>query len=369
MSRVLPRVHRLVVKIGSAVLAPDGQLERANVRRLADELARVHATGVQITIVSSGAVASGFRALGLESPPKAIAQKQAAAAVGQPRLMAAWQEAFARHDIATAQALYTGEDLQSRHRFLNTRRTLAELLDRRVIPIVNENDTTSFDEIKLGDNDRLSALTADLVAADLLLILSTAHGLYRAGTRSEVIPSVSARELIEAERHIRPEKSATGVGGMTTKLSAAGYASSWGIPTIVAGGAIDDVVSRVLAGEVVGTLFEARPRRTAAKKRWLHAAARAAGVIIVDDGAARAITQRNASLLPGGIVKIEGDFDAGAPVEVRDRAGTALARGVTSYSSADLTLIRGKRSSQIQSILGSCYSEEAIHRNDLMMLG
>jgi len=363
--RALPGVGTLVVKIGSAVLAPEGRLDEGRVRGLAEQLARVHGVGVEVVVVSSGAVASGFGVLGFARPPRGIAQKQASAAVGQPLLMAAWGAAFAAHGIATAQALYTAEDLDKRPRYLNTRRTLGELLARRVVPIVNENDTTSFAEIKVGDNDRLSALTADLVNADLLLILSTARGLYAHGNPRHVLAEVDPED--DLSEHVRPDKSATGVGGIATKIEAARMAARWGIPTIVAPGQESDVVARVLRGEVIGSLFAARVGRTTARKRWLLGAARSSGSITVDEGAARAITTRDASLLPGGITGVDGGFARDATVDIRMAGGGVIARGVAVYSAEEVRQIAGKRASEIEKILGYTYADEVVHRSDLVL--
>jgi glutamate 5-kinase len=366
-TRTLPRVRRLVVKIGSAVLAPGGSLDQLAINRLADDLALVHQSGIAVTLVSSGAVASGFRSLGLTAPPKSIAAKQAAAAIGQPRLMAAWSAALGHHGLACAQVLYTADDLENRHRFLNARRTLSELLDARVLPIVNENDTTSFDEIKLGDNDRLSALTTNLVSGDLLLILSTAHGLYEDGDPKRIIPLVV--DTADAEHNVQAEKSATGVGGMATKLQAAGMAAGWGVPTIVAGGSVPGVIGRVLAGEPLGTLFQPRSARGGARKKWLATSARARGCLRVDDGAAKALRTRGASLLPTGITRVDGPFDRGAPVDIADQAGRVIARGLSNFASAEIDAIKGKKTAEIERTLGYLYAAEVVHRDDLVILG
>lgn len=366
LPRTLPPVRRVVVKIGSAVIAPGGSLDQQAVNRLADDLAAVHAKRIGLTIVSSGAVASGFRSLGLDAPPKSIAAKQAAAAIGQPRLMAAWAAALGHHALTCAQVLYTADDLEHRHRFLNARRTLAELLAHAVVPIVNENDSTSFDEIKLGDNDRLSALTANLVSADLLLILSTAQGLYADGDAKRVIALVA--DAADAARHVQPEKTATGVGGMATKLQSAALAADWGVPTVIAGGAVPGVIRRVLAGEALGTFFAPRAPRGGARKRWLATSARTRGVIRVDDGAARALLARGASLLPTGIVSVQGPFERGAAVDVARAAGRPFARGLVNFSSAEVDALRGKKTAEIEATLGYFYAAEVIHRDDLVLL-
>lgn len=365
-ARALPPIRRLVVKIGSAVLAPSGVLEQRTVARMSADVARAHALGVQPTIVSSGAIASGFRALGLTAPPKTIVHKQAAAAVGQQRLMAAWSAAMDTHGLTVAQALYTADDLEHRGRFQSARRTLGELLSRRIVPIINENDTIAFDEIRLGDNDRLSALTADLVSADILLILSTVPGLLERGPSSRVVRTVA--DVRDAARHLRAGKSSVGTGGMQSKLTAAGAAASWGIPTIIASGSEPEVISRVLGGEPIGTFFEPAARKARPRKRWLAFSARAEGTIVADAGAVRAVTQRGASLLPGGITVVRGAFDRGATVEVCGPDGAVVARGVTLYASADIARIAGKRSAQIAGILGDAYADEVIHRDDLVLV-
>ncbi len=366
----MPGVRRLVVKVGSAVIAPHGRLDPGAVQRLAADIAVVRAAsrgaGVQTVIVSSGAVACGFRAMGLNAPPRTIALKQAAAAVGQPILMRTWSEALSAQSLQAAQVLYTADDLEHRTRFFNARRTMNELLHAGVVPIVNENDTVSFDEIRLGDNDRLSALTAALVSADLLLILSSVQGLYEGGRAGRVIPSVD--DVAAAVRHVRADRSSTGVGGMATKVEAAGIAASWGVPTIVAGGREPGVVTRVLAGESLGTLFVPRPRRVASTRRWLSASARPRGTITIDEGALRAITTRGASLLPSGIVRVAGTFERGAPVDIADRRGMVFARGLTNFSAEELEAIRGLRSSQIESRLGYRYADEAIHRDQMSII-
>jgi glutamate 5-kinase len=311
-------------------------------------------------------VASGFRSLGLQSPPKEIVLKQAAAAVGQQRLMRAYSDAFARHSITVAQVLLTGDDFDHRARHLNARGTLSTLLDRGVLPIINENDSVSFAEIKLGDNDRLSALVAGLVQADLLLILSTAKGLYEGGDSSRVIPIVT--DLTEARRHISAGTSAVGTGGMTTKLEAVESAAAAGVPTIVAGGVLPCIVQRIVSGESIGTRFDIKLKAAGARKRWIGFASRPKGSINVDDGARKAIVDRGASLLPSGIVGIEGDFDAGSVVDIRANNADAFARGRVSYSSQEIDQIRGSRASRIAAILGYIYRDEVIHRDDMLVL-
>jgi len=358
------------VKVGSAVLAPAGTPDVHAFRRLGDGFAvarREH--GIEVAIVSSGAVASGFRSLGLEKPPRDISGKQAAAAVGQHKLMAMWAAALAPHGLEAAQLLYTSDDLDARDRFLNTRRTLLELLERGVVPIVNENDTVSFDEIKLGDNDRLSALTAGLIDADLLLILSSVAGLYERGSRDRVVPIV--RGVDEALAHVQSGTSSVGTGGMGTKIAAAATCAGWGIPTIIASGAEPDVLQRIIAGEELGTLFapQASPTRTRrARDRWLQASARPKGTIVVDEGAARALAKGTASLLPSGIVGVRSEFTRGQAVQIAPRKGEPFARGICAYSSSEIERIKGKKASQIAGVLGYAICDEVVHRDDLVLL-
>jgi glutamate 5-kinase len=360
----LRTARRIVVKIGSAVLAPEGELSPAAVARLVDDVEAVIRAGREVLLVSSGAVASGFKPLGLAKKPRTIVEKQAAAAVGQSRLMSAYSESFARHGRAVAQVLLTADDLDHRLRCLNARHTLEELLRRDIVPIINENDTVSFEEIKLGDNDNLSALVAVLMRAEALVVLSSVPGLLDRPGR--VIPLVQRSD--DALSHVTAARSTTGVGGMATKVAAAKLAGASGIPVVIAGGSTPGIVTRVLSGEAEGTLFEpSRARGGPARKRWIGYSARARGALLVDDGARRAIVERGASLLPAGIIAVAGSFDMGALVEVRTRAGEPFARGITSYSSDEIERIRGKKASEIAGILGYLYRDEIIHRDDMAL--
>ena len=366
----LKTARRIVVKLGSAVLARDGELDNATVSRLAEEIGSLCGAGRQVVIVSSGAVASGFRGLELDSPPKTIVGKQAAAAVGQPRLMSAWSAAFASasHKRTVAQVLLTADDLDHRGRFLNARATLGELLARGIVPIINENDSVSFAEIKLGDNDHLSALVSGLVSADLLVMLSSVAGVLEGGRAGARIPLIN--DAAGAMGHVTAAKTATGTGGMATKLRAAAAASSMGIPSVIADGREPGTLARLLAGEDVGTLCSASATRRLgrSRQRWLGLSTRVRGTIIVDEGARRAILDRHASLLPGGVVGIEGKFERGAPAEIRVKGGSAFARGLVRYGSEELRLIRGERSSRIRAILGYSYCDEVVHRSDIVTL-
>lgn len=406
-SRGGPRLRTVVAKIGSAVIAPQGLIEPDRVRQLATDLASLRALGHRVVVVSSGAVASGFRSLGLDKPPKTLVDKQAAAAIGQPLLMKAWSEAFeacrgmqsaagGRTATAVAQVLLTAEDVEHRGRFLNARRTLERLLESGIVPIINENDSVSFEEIKLGDNDRLSALVATLVSADVLILLSSVPGVLQgSGSHARVVPEI--RTLEEGLALVRTDKTATGVGGMDTKIRAACAAAALGIETYIAQGSEGGVLARIMNAENVGTRFPALARRgasssagrpavaqtttaypaaatlgsrTAARKKWLGLSARPRGRLIVDEGAHRAITRKGSSLLPSGLTGVVGEFDAGAPVEICAGSAKAepFARGLACYPAADLRRICGLKTSHIQQVLGYHYSDEAVHRDDLVLL-
>lgn len=388
MDRALAKSpRRVVVKVGSAVLAREGVLDPACVARLAADVGACMAADAsrRFIIVSSGAVASGFRELGLARPPKRIADKQAAAAVGQPRLMAEYAGAFARLRPARsiAQVLLTAEDIDHRTRFLNARHTLERLLNGGVIPIINENDSVSFAEIKLGDNDRLGSLVSTLIDADLLVILSSVPGVLDgapAGGRrgaaaggnirsagARVVPEI--RTLAQALGYVDSQVSGVGTGGMRTKVEAACRAASLGVPVVIASGGEPGVLARLLAGESLGTHFPAAKAARAARKRWIGFSARPKGVLRVDEGARRAITNRGASLLPSGITAVQGEFTVGSLVELTGPDGLAFARGLVSYPSDDVHKIRGRKAAEIEPILGCRYCDEVVHRDDLVILG
>lgn len=360
-----------MVKVGSAVVAPGGRIDGAAVGRICDELAALARAGVEPVLVSSGAVAAGFRALGLAAMPDNIRQKQAAAAVGQPAMMRLYADRLGVHGLAAAQVLLTTDDFGHRERFLNARHTLETLVSAGVLPVVNENDSVVFDEIKLGDNDRLGALVAGAVGADLLVMLSVAPGLVDLGTGA-VIPSV--RNIEEARFYVDATRSSgVGTGGMATKLDAAAIAGEHGVPAFLTRGPTDDrpdPIARAIAGSGEGTLFEPGPRAgPRARKSWIAHATKARGLIVVDDGAARAVRERGASLLPGGIVRVEGRFEPGSAVDIAGRDGRVVARGLSSYGSADIERIKGSRSDAITGILGYAYADEVVHRDDMQVMG
>ncbi len=355
----------IVIKIGSGVLTGVDGLNRRALRRLGNQMVAIREAGRQVVVVSSGAVASGLQPLGLARMPKTIVDKQAAAAVGQQVLMNAWADVFRKSKIAVGQVLLTSDDLDHRSRYLNARHTLVSLLHRGVIPIINENDSVSFEEIKMGDNDHLSALVTTLISANLLVMLTNVDGLRRGGANGELIEMVRADD--DVEEHVSQTKSATGVGGMATKLQAARLVGRSGIPAIIANGAQTNVLRSIVGGKPVGTYFEPRASKLDVRRRWIATATRPRGKILVDDGAEAAIVSRNASLLPSGITRIEGHFSAGAVVRICDGKGVPFARGLVSYTSDEARRVMGHNSKDIPEILGYRYLDEIIHRNDLVL--
>ncbi len=362
-------VRRIVVKVGSAVVAPEGRLDSQALGRVVDELLNLREGGVRVALVSSGAVAAGFRALGLHTRPVMIRQKQAAAAIGQPALMSAYAEHFARHDVRAAQVLLTADDLGDRQRFINARHTIDTLMNAGIVPVINENDSVAFDEIKLGDNDRLSALVAVAIEADLLVLLSVVPGLMDL-TTGTVIDRVT--NVAEVRTFADSGSTSLGTGGMATKLDAAEIVMSHGISAVLAQGPTPEMpspIGRVLRNEAIGTRFES-PCGPVRRKRkaWIAHATTARGTITIDDGAVRALVERGASLLAGGIISVEGRFDVGAPVDIADQHGARIARGLVSYASLEIEQIKGARSDAIVGILGYAYAEEVVHRDDLQLL-
>lgn len=363
----LDEVRRVVVKVGSAVVAPGGVLDIKAVERLVDEIAMLRQTGIEVVLVSSGAVALGYQSLGLETMPAIIRQKQAAAAIGQPNLMRTYSELLAESKNVAAQVLLTSDDFGHRERFLNARNTIETLLGAGVIPIVNENDSVAFDENKLGDNDRLSALVATSIDADLLVLLSVAPGLMDMAT-GKIIPVVEeiddVRKLVD-ENH----SSGVGTGGMATKLDAAVIVKGQGITAHLAKGPTDEIpdpIARIMRDEPIGTRFVSlASARRASRKDWIATATRSLGVLVIDEGAVRAIRERGASLLPGGIVRVDGRFESDSAVELHDAKGRCVARGLTSYSSTEIQRIKGLQSDAIEAALGFAHAREVIHRDDL----
>ncbi len=370
--RLLPKIHRLVVKVGSGLIAsPEAGLDAARIGQLADAVAGVVAGGREVVLVSSGAVAAGMFRLGFTERPRSIPEKQAAAAVGQSALMWHYEQAFARHGLKVAQVLLTQDDISHRARYLNARNTLLTLLGFGVLPVVNENDTVAVEEIKVGDNDNLAALAAHLVDADLLVLLTDVDGLYTGDPRLD--PDARKIEVVEVlteeiQRLAQDVRGTVSIGGMSTKLQAAQKAMASGISMVIASGHEARILQRLLRGEPVGTIFVPKADRLGARKRWLAFAVPPQGRLTVDAGAKRALTERGKSLLPSGVVEVEGDFQAGEVVVLATPDGKEFARGLTNYDAEELRRIRGAKTAAIEGILGYKRLDEVIHRDNLAVL-
>ena len=370
--RALPKVKRLVVKVGSGLISAPGQgLLPDRIGALADELAALAKDGREVVVVSSGAIAAGMARLGLTQRPRSIPEKQAAAAVGQSALMWHYEQAFARHGIRVAQVLVTQEDISARPRYLNARNTLQVLLRFRVVPVINENDTVAVEEIKVGDNDNLAALVAHLIDADLLVILTDVDGLYTGDPR--VDPEARRLETVDAvteeiERLVWDADGQVSVGGMSTKLEAARKVTSSGIPMVIASGRVPGTLRRVLRGEPLGTYFVPRGDRLAGRKRWIAFAVPPQGRLTVDAGARSALVERGKSLLPSGVVEVEGEFHAGEVVSLSAADGKEFARGLTNYDAAELRKIQGAKTKDLEERLGYKSFDEVIHRDNLVLL-
>ncbi|MHC4914439.1 MAG: glutamate 5-kinase, partial [Planctomycetota bacterium] len=319
-------------------------------------------TGREMLIVSSGAIAAGLKPLGLKRKPGDLPLLQAAAAAGQGLLMHAYQIAFGRQNLVAAQILITRDGLEHRQRYLNARNTALALLKRKAVPIINENDTVSVDEIRFGDNDQLSALVASFVGADLLIMLSDVPGLLDADGR--VVQRV---EEIDAETRslVRSDRTPEGVGGMISKLEAVEIGQKSGFHTVVAPGREPEVLHRVTDGEETGTWFVCGEERPAARKQWLAFSQKSEGRIVIDEGAVKALVERQKSLLPSGILRAEGNFRAGAGVSIVTRRGREVARGITNYSADDVQKIRGHKTSELGGIVGEAHFDEVVHRDNL----
>lgn len=362
---MLPSINRLVIKIGSSVLSDaSGRLLPERLEPLADQVAQCMAERRQVLIVSSGAIACGMARLGLIRRPTALAQLQACAAIGQGELMHRYTELFDARGLLAGQVLLTQEDLADRARFRNAKQTLLTLLHRRVIPIINENDTVSVEEITFGDNDRLAALVAAAVDAHLLIILSDVEGVLQDG---EVLERIAPGDRLPSGA-VKDVRRAVTKGGMASKLEAARIAGHGGIPMVVANGLRPGVISSLLAGQPLGTLFVPPRTRLSSRKWWIAFALRQPkGTVVVDAGAAKALTEAGKSLLAKGVVEIRGRFEAGAFVAVEDPDGTEVARGVCEFSSSELSRIRGLSSAEAARTLGQTRSREVIHRNHLVL--
>ncbi|MBM3408457.1 MAG: glutamate 5-kinase [Betaproteobacteria bacterium] len=369
--RVVANARRIVVKVGSSLVTDEGRgLDRAAIDRWGAEIAALRAAGKQVVVVSSGAVAEGMKRLGWTRRPSEMHELQAAAAVGQMGLAQVYESCFSEHGLQTAQVLLTHEDLADRRRYLNARSTLRTLLELAVVPIINENDTVVTDEIKFGDNDTLGALVTNLIDADVLVILTDQQGLYTADPRKDpaatLLPAVRAGDP-RLEAIAGGTGSSIARGGMITKVRAAQRAARGGASTVVASGRLDSVLKRLAAGESIGTQFVADIPRLAARKQWMADHLQLRGSVTVDDGAARALRAEGRSLLPIGVVEVQGDYERGEVIAIRDHQGEELGRGLSNYSSSDTRRIMRRASSEIEAILGYIEEPELIHRDDLVL--
>ena len=364
--------QRIVIKVGSSTLAGEvGGIDRGYVTDLVDQVAGVVSAGAQVVLVSSGAIAAGVARLGLAERPTDMPGLQAAASIGQVALAETYQTLFADHGITIGQVLLTRHDTGHRESFLHARDTFERLLSLGAVPIVNENDTVAVDEIRFGDNDSLAALVATMVNANLVLLLSDIGGLYDAD------PRISAEAtLLEHVEELTEDVlaaaggtgSEVGSGGMSTKLEAANMLMKAGIPMVICDGRRPGVVADAVAGRSVGTLFAGGDATLSARKLWIALGRNAAGEIVIDDGAREALTRRDASLLPAGVVAVTGSFQPGDAVVLKDRTGAVVARGLTELSSADLERMKGLKTSQIEATFPGSAGKEVVHRDHLVIL-
>ncbi len=371
----LTSAHRVVVKIGSrALVQSNGRPDTRRMSALVDGIAALHREGREVIVVSSGAIACGLQALGMKKRPDDLPTLQMAAAVGQSRLMAAYDKLFTRKKCRIGQVLLTHDDLEHRRRHLNARNTMLKLLEHGVIPIINENDVVSVDEIKFGDNDALASRSAMIVEADLLVLLTTVNGFRATDAKGrsrkvDFLPDVTSETL----SHAKGKGSAFSTGGMASKLTSAAEAAHMGTTVVIANGRQDGILQKIVSGANVGTLIPASgtatdtPNAMNHRRRWVAFFHHAQGRITVDDGAREALLQRGKSLLPVGIRDVSGDFSPGDLVEILDLAGQRIAQGLSEYSSAELRLLKGLKTEKIRELLGTESPGEVIHRDNLVI--
>ena len=361
--------RRVVVKVGSSSLTTTaGGIDPTRISALVDVLAAARGRGTEVVLVSSGAIAAGLSPLGLSRRPRALAAQQAAASVGQGLLVHRYTDELARHGLVTGQVLLTLDDVTRRAHYRNAYQTFAKLLDLGVLPIVNENDTVATTEIRFGDNDRLAALVAHLVHADLLLLLSDVDGLYDGrpdAPGSTLLSDVASADDLDGVRIGRSGAAGVGTGGMQTKVQAAQIATGAGIPVVLTSA---EYAGAALVGEPVGTLFHATGRRRPTRLLWLAHATEAKGTVLLDAGAVRAVVERRASLLAAGITGVTGSFVAGDPVDLAGPDGIAVARGLVNFDAAEIPDLVGRSSHDLKRELGAAYEREVVHRDDLVLL-
>lgn len=367
---LLAHVKRVVIKIGSGVISTDAGLEDERVAAISADICRLLDRGLEVIVVSSGAISAGKGQLGITGRPQTIPQKQAAAAIGQTQIILKYKETFQISNYNVAQVLLTRDDLSNRRRYLNARNTVMTLLEYGVTPIVNENDTVVVEEIRFGDNDNLSALVTSLVEADLLIILSDVDGLYDQDPADN--PQAEFLSLVERvtpaiDAMAGKSRGNLGVGGMNSKLKAVKRAALSGVGTLIANGRTLNILSRIFSGEEIGTYFLPAQSKLTAKKHWIAFSKKPRGKLLIDEGGQRAVIKQGKSLLPSGICGVDGSFERGDAVRLCNRDGEEFARGVISYSLAEMLQIMGKQSSEIENILGYKYRDEVVCRDNLVL--
>jgi glutamate 5-kinase len=360
---------RIVVKVGTSTLTyANGQLNLGRIERIVRELADLHNQDIEVLLVTSGAVGTGANRMGMKNVPRTLPEKQALAAIGQGALMHMYEKFFAEYGKTVAQVLLTREDLDERMRYLNATNTFLAILNMKVIPIINENDTVAVDEIKFGDNDLISTMIAGLVDADLLIILSDVDGLYDRDPRVHKDACLQS-EVFEITGDMEENANSRGIafskGGMLTKLRGARICMAAGIPLVIANSSEANAIRRIIAGENLGTLFVPREEKMQARKKWIAFGTVLHGKVKVDSGAANALLNKGKSLLASGIMDVEGDFERGSVVAVLSSEGREIARGMVNYNAEEIRLIAGKKSADIEKILGEKDYDEVIHRNNL----
>jgi len=367
--RLLVDRKKIIVKLGSMILAaPGGGVDHQFLGRLTDEIATLSGQGREFIIVSSGAILMGMQEMGQHRQPTSVRDKQAMAAIGQSLLMQAYARAFSRHGIKVAQVLLTREGLEDRGRFVIARNTMETLLHMEVVPVINENDTVAVDEIRFGDNDFLASMVVNLTDADLLVLLTNTRGLF------DKDPRLGEGKLVEVVEDVDEEvvemaggPGMAGTGGMSSKVLAAKRTAHMGVPTVIADGRTEGILTGVLEGKPVGTLFLPSSEILASRKHWIAYSSNPKGTITIDEGAVKALTLKNRSLLPAGVLEVNGRFNEGALIRCVDQGGKEIARGVTCFSSGQIRQIMGRHSNEIKDILGACPGEEIIHKDDLVL--
>ena len=370
MQSVIQRAKRLIIKVGSSLVTNDGKGLDANaIARWAEQIAQLRALGKEVVLVSSGAVAEGMQRLGFEKRPTGIHHLQACAAVGQMGLAQIYETSFRKHDLHTAQVLLTHADLADRERYLNARSTLFALLQLGVVPVINENDTVVTDEIKFGDNDTLGALVANLIEAEALIILTDQPGLFTADPRKDPTATlISEARAGDPSLELIAGGTGIGRGGMLTKILAAKRAATSGAHTVIAWGREEQVLTRLAAGEAIGTQLNAETAQLTARKQWMADHLKTAGRVVLDAGAVQKLSLEGKSLLPIGVLAVSGEFGRGDVITCVDENGRAIARGMSNYNSSDARRIIRHPSSEIQAILGFVEEPELVHRDNLVLL-